>query len=67
MSDNDADKRPRMYGRACTTDGEVEVTVKGGEGETVEDIEGEFDDAVDRMVTAQGQLPDEELPERGFE
>jgi len=35
--DNDADKRPRIYMRSSTTEGEVEVTVQGAEGETVAD------------------------------
>ena len=50
--DNDADSRPRVYKRVATKHGEVEVTVKGGEGETVDDIADEakkqFQDAVDR-------------------
>jgi hypothetical protein len=37
--DNDADSRPRIYKRATSKHGEVEVEVVGGEGESSEDIE----------------------------
>ena len=67
MGDNDADKRPRMYGQAVAENGKIEVTVKGGEGETTDDIEGKFERAVERMLETQGQLPEEEPPEEGFE
>lgn len=50
VGDNDADKRPRIYGKAETPDKEVEVTVQGSEGETTADLEETFEDAVDRMA-----------------
>ena len=65
--DNDADKRPRVYARSSTPDGEVEVTVQGAEGETSDDLENQFHDAVDKMVDSQGDLCEEGPDDRGFE
>ena len=65
--DNDADKRPRVYGRSSTPDGEVEVTVEGAEGETSDDLEDQFQDAVDTMVDSQGDLCEEGSDAKGFE
>ena len=65
--ENDADKRPRMFGRVVSTEGEIEVTVQGGEGETSEDIEDRFHAAVCQLISAQDELPNEIEDERGFQ
>lgn len=56
---NDADKRPRIYGRAEGKSGIIEVIIRGGEGETVEDISGYVDDVIERMEESQGKIGDE--------
>lgn len=56
--DNDADGRPRIYGRTSTPHGEVELTVQGAEGERVTDVADAFDEKLDRLVDAQDDLND---------
>lgn len=53
MSD---DKRPRIYGLANTTYGQIEVTVVGSEGETSADLEDRFDERVDKLAATQREL-----------
>lgn len=65
VGDNDADKRPRIYGRAADSDSEIEVTVQGGEGEKAEDLTEEFDARVDKL--REGVDDSEEDDRRGFE
>lgn len=67
MSEEGVDERPRMYGRATTTEGEVEITVQGSADETAEDIADAFDKRVEKMVRAQGELPEEEISQEGFD
>lgn len=63
--DNDADKRPHIYG-AATEDG-VELTVKGAEGETADDISDTFDDKLDKLSDAQAGLVTDNGPTKGCE
>ena len=66
--DNDADKRPRIYGRTATTDGEVEFTVQGAEGETSEDVSETAEETLNNLVDKQEDLTDEdETEERGYQ
>ena len=53
MSD---DKRPRIYTKAETPYGSIELTVQGSEGESTEDIEETFDEKLRSVVAAQGDL-----------
>lgn len=66
--DNDADKRPRIYGRTSTPDGEVEFTVQGAEGETSEDVRETAEETLTNLVDSQEELADEdEHEERGIQ
>ena len=65
MSDNDADKRPRIYSRVATKDAEVECTVQGSEGETTEDIKETAEKTVDRLIEQSKGMDNNESP-RGF-
>lgn len=65
VGDNDADKRPRIYGRAADSDSEIEVTVQGGEGEKAEDLSEEFDARVDKLREGVDDEGDDDR--RGFE
>lgn len=56
---NDADKRPRVYAKATGEKGSVEVTVRGSEGETSDDVMGHLDDAMATAENAQEGLDDE--------
>lgn len=64
-----ADSRPRVYKRAASKHGEVEVTVEGAEGETFDDIAEEaqeqFEDAVRGQEKLRGR--DKDPKEGGFE
>lgn len=65
--DNDADKRPRVYGSASGERGHVEVTVQGGEGETSDDVMDHLHKAVEEMTSAQATLNEDESREPGVE
>lgn len=66
--DNDADKRPRIWGRTATPEGEVEFTVQGAEGETSEDVRETAEETLDNLVDKQEDLTDEdEHEERGYQ
>lgn len=60
VGDNDADKRPRMYGKVVTEEGSVELTVKGSEGETSDDLSKPFDTNLQKLVNASDELSDDE-------
>lgn len=60
MSDNnDADKRPRMYGKVATSDGSVELTVQGSEGEESEDLSEPFEENLQTLLSAADDLDEE--------
>lgn len=65
VESNDADKRPRLYGKIATRDAEVELTVRGGEGEKASDIEGIFDDKLEALAHTSASLPEEETDTKG--
>lgn len=65
--DNDADKRPRMYARATSKFGQIEVTVQGGEGEKVEDLEDPFEEAVETMSDKQEEITEEQTTDRAIQ
>jgi len=67
--DNDADKRPRIWGRTATEDGEVEFTVQGGEGETSEDLKETAEETLDSLVDKQADLngEDEDKGKKGYQ
>lgn len=64
--DNDADKRPRMYARATSKYGQIEVTVQGGEGEEVEDLEEPLEKAVEKMSNKQKEITEERTTDQGI-
>jgi len=61
MSDheNDADKRPRLFGRVEVPGGEIELTVQGSEGESTDDLEGTFDEKLDKLCEKADHIHDE--------
>lgn len=66
--DNDADKRPRIWGRTATEDGEVEFTVQGAEGDTSEDVKETAEDTLNNLVDKQEDLKEDNGEDRrGFQ
>ncbi|QAS68857.1 hypothetical protein HFTV1-gp24 [Haloferax tailed virus 1] len=61
------DKRPYIYTNFQTTHGSVELTVEGSEGESTSDIEGVFDDKLEKVVDAQTRLDEDDDEKRGVQ
>lgn len=59
MSDNDADKRPRIYGSVAVNGAEIECTVQGAEGESTEDIQPVFEEELAELVGRSHDIEDE--------
>lgn len=67
MSDNGSDERPRVYMRASTPDGEVEVTVQGAKGESTADVKDVAENRFDHAVDRQGDLVEDEPDGKGVQ
>lgn len=48
--DNDADKRPSIWGKIQTRNATIECTVRGAEGETTPDIKDVFNHRIDHLI-----------------
>jgi len=56
---NDADKRPRMYGKVATSDGVVEVTVQGAEGEESDYLSEPFEENLQKLLGAADDIKED--------
>lgn len=63
----ESDKRARIYQKIINSEGGLELTVQGAEGETTEDIAPVAEERLEDLMESQAELHEESPERRGVD